>query len=172
MTRPHCDHFETLDGQRLNWRQAFDRICRGESVLGGFNISKTLDASRIQDWCEKQNVYPRLSRLGGNPHWTLIETGGRRKIVCLCGSTRFKDQFKEAYLNESLKGHIVLTVSCFRDEYELSQEEKERVDGLHLDRIRLSDDVLFINVDGYIGESSKKELAFAKELGKVIRFWE
>jgi hypothetical protein len=96
-------------------------------------------------------------------------------IVCLCGSTRFEREFQE--MNELLTraGKIVLSVGCFRtsgETPEISTEEKFRLDQLHLRKIDLADEVLILNRHGYIGESTRKELAYAKQKKKAVRFLE
>lgn len=102
-------------------------------------------------------------------------------IVCLCGSTRFGDTFRKAQLKETLAGKIVLSIGCdMRSDDEvfghLAEEEKAEIkaklDELHLRKIDLADEVLILNVGGYIGESTRNELLYAKEKGKRIRFLE
>lgn len=97
-------------------------------------------------------------------------------IVVLCGSTRFKQQFIEANFKETMAGKIVLSVGWFGhadgDIYTPTEEEKARLDELHLRKIDLADEVLILNVGGYIGESTSRELAYARAHGKVIRFLE
>ena len=96
-------------------------------------------------------------------------------IVCLCGSTRFSDAFRQANLNETLIGNIVLSIGCdFKsdDAIGLDDDAKVRLDELHKRKIDLSNEVLIINVDGYIGESTQSELDYAKKLGKKIRYLE
>lgn len=106
----------------------------------------------------------------------------RPTIVCLCGSTRFWRTFQEASLRETLAGKIVLSIGAAtgtdddpfagyvpRDEYDAV---KRRLDALHFRKIELADEVLILNVDGYIGESTRNELAHARALGKPVRWWE
>ena len=100
-------------------------------------------------------------------------------IVCLCGSTRFSEAFREANLRETLAGKIVLTIGCdFRsdDTIGLTEVDKQRLDILHLRKIDLADEVLILNVNGYIGESTRNELEYAyRHPGrnyKKIRFLE
>lgn len=102
-------------------------------------------------------------------------------IVCLCGSTRFWRTFQQAGLQETMAGKIVLSIGAASgtdDEHfgNLPREEYDRVktmlDDLHLRKIDLADEVLILNVDGYIGESTARELAYAQSLGKPIRYWE
>jgi hypothetical protein len=95
-------------------------------------------------------------------------------IVCLCGSTRFKDAYVKAQRDETLKGKIVLSVGLFgwEEGLDMSGPTKKMLDELHLRKIDLADEVLFLNVGGYIGESTKRELEYAKTQGKKINFLE
>lgn len=103
------------------------------------------------------------------------------KIVCLCGSTRFWKEFQRASLRETLDGKIVLSIGAASgtdDEHfgNLPREEYDRVktmlDELHKCKIDLADEVLILNVGGYIGESTRSELEYAKDHGKAIRYLE
>ena len=94
-------------------------------------------------------------------------------IVCLCGSGRFREAFEEAEFNETLAGKIVLTIGCNTKDVARTDEllqYKQMLDELHLRKIDLADEVLIINVGGYIGESTRRELNYAKAQGKLIRF--
>lgn len=104
----------------------------------------------------------------------------RPTIVCLCGSTRFWRTFQQAGLEETMAGRIVLSIGAAsgtdddhfgnlpKSEYDRIKEE---LDQLHLRKIEMADQVLILNVNNYIGESTARELAHAKSLGKQIRFW-
>lgn len=109
------------------------------------------------------------------------ETVVNRRVVCLCGSTRFNQAFHDANLRNTLAGHIVLSIGCdMRSDADLfahmSLEEiaevKARLDALHLDKIAMADEVLILNVDGYIGESTSREIAHAQRLGKPVFYLE
>lgn len=96
-------------------------------------------------------------------------------IVCLCGSTRFPDAWKEHYRKESLEGKIVLSLSVLIQDGEspiMDGALKAKLDGLHLKRIELADEVLILNVGGYMGDSTRREMAYALGLGKTIRWIE
>jgi hypothetical protein len=109
------------------------------------------------------------------------ENENRPKRVCLCGSTNFTEAFQKAQLDETLAGRMVLTIGCdmksdnelFKNktEYELA-EIKRNLDELHLAKIDLANEVLILNVGGYIGESTRRELEYAKKHGKKIRWLE
>jgi hypothetical protein len=100
------------------------------------------------------------------------------RIVCLCGSTRFRDEFTEANCRETMLGSIVLSVGFFvhsqgsesGESMVCSSEEKIRLDWLHRRKIDLCDEVLVLNVGGYIGSSTASEIAYAKEIGRPIRY--
>jgi len=102
----------------------------------------------------------------------------RPKIVCLCGSTRFYKEFQEANVRETAAGYIVLTVAFWgRDEHghiidSITPEQKALLDEVYFRKVELADEILVINVGGFIGESTTKEIAHAKALGKSIRYWE
>lgn len=97
------------------------------------------------------------------------------KVVTLCGSTRFKEQFLEAQKQLSLEGYIVFSVGLFGhsgDEEAWQPGMKEMLDANHLRKIDMSDGIYVINVDGYIGESTKREIEYAFVNGKFIRYLE
>lgn len=95
---------------------------------------------------------------------------GRTKIVCLCGSTKFREEFEQANHDESLKGHIVLTVACFGHEFGLDPRGKKKriFDELHMRKIELADEILVVHPD-YIGLSTCDEIHYALALGKPVR---
>jgi hypothetical protein len=103
-------------------------------------------------------------------------------VVCLCGSTRFFDAFSEANFQETLEGRIVLSVGFYpHADWEqrihgevvgVTPEQKKALDELHKRKIDLADEVLVLNVDGYVGESTASEVAYALAHSKFVRFWE
>lgn len=97
-----------------------------------------------------------------------------REVVCLCGSTRFKDEYRAENERLTRNNNVVLSVGLFghADSYKFSDEEKEMLDDIHLDKIDMADRVHVINVDGYIGESTRRELRYAAEKGKLITFYD
>lgn len=108
-------------------------------------------------------------------NWIDAESNPDRPfIVVLCGSCRFKDAFIKAQQEETLAGKIVLSVGMFmpQSEQELKPEVKEMLDKLHFKKIELADEVLILNVGGYIGKSTQNELNYARQNFKTIRFLE
>ena len=111
----------------------------------------------------------------------IMPTGAYPDVVCLCGSTRFGEAYREANLRETLAGRIVLTIGCdMRSDADLfadmPAEEVARVkaqlDNLHLRKIEMADEILVLNVGGYVGESTAREIAWAELLGMPIRWLE
>jgi hypothetical protein len=95
------------------------------------------------------------------------------KIVCLCGSTRFQSAFMSEYARLSEQGNIVLTVSKLIPQHEDIEPRLDKMrKWLHFRKIDLADEVLILNVGGYIGESTKGELEYARQHGKTIKFLE
>ena len=103
-------------------------------------------------------------------------------VVTLCGSTRFKEEFLETQKRLTLEGNIVISVGLFghsgdsevwdgMDEGTLSKT-KEMLDDMHKRKIDMADSIYVINVGGYIGESTKSEIKYAQEHGKVINYLE
>ena len=104
------------------------------------------------------------------------------KIITLCGSTKFKDEFIKAQKDLTLKGNIVISVGLFGhsgdDEVWENMDEgtltktKEMLDDMHKRKIDLADEIFVINVGGYIGESTKLEIEYAKSTGKKVNYLE
>lgn len=97
------------------------------------------------------------------------------KVITLCGSTRFKEQFIEIQKKLTLEGHIVISVGAFGhcgDNEVWTDGKKAMLDRMHLAKIDLADEIFVINVDNYIGDSTRNEIEYAKSKGKRVRFLE
>lgn len=122
--------------------------------------------------------YPHLSTECHEHHGTVVDYGGPKPpITVLCGSTRFKDAWYEESKRLTHEGHIVLSVgdldtsSAARDvNVPIDPDLKVRLDELHKRKIDLADEVLVLNVDGYIGESTLSEIEYAMKLGKPVAY--
>jgi hypothetical protein len=96
-------------------------------------------------------------------------------VVCLCGSTRFLQAFQDANLRETLAGKIVLSIGCDTksdQDLALGPIDKTALDLLHLCKIDLADEILVLNVGSYVGESTRREIDYARMQGKRIRWLE
>lgn len=95
-------------------------------------------------------------------------------IVTLCGSTRFKEAYAAAARAETLAGRIVLSVGLLGHDEGLDMRGpvKAMLDELHLRKIDVSDEVLVLNVGGYIGSSTRREIEYATAHAKAVRYLE
>ena len=104
------------------------------------------------------------------------------KVITLCGSTKFKDDFLKVQKELTLKGNIVISVGLFghsgdnevwenMDEGTLTKT-KEMLDDMHKRKIDMADEIYVINVGGYIGESTKSEIEYAIKTGKKVNYLE
>lgn len=102
------------------------------------------------------------------------------KVVCLCGSTRFFETFAQEGLRLTLEGVIVLSIGAHTPDVVIlshpstpeGRRQKAQLDVVHLRKIDLADEILVLNVDGYIGESTEREIIYAESTGKVVRYLE
>ena len=106
------------------------------------------------------------------------------EVVTLCGSTRFADEFSKQGLLLSLEGKIVLSIALLTeavvqglglensDHFGEALNAKEMLDELHLRKIDLSDSILVLNVGGYVGESTLREIHYARQHGKRVDWLE
>lgn len=107
---------------------------------------------------------------------------GNYPVVTLCGSTRFKDAFMEAQKRLTLEGNIVISVGLFghsgdAEVWEGMSEDtltktKEMLDDMHKRKIDMADSIFVINVDGYIGNSTRSEIQYALATGKEVAYLE
>ena len=107
---------------------------------------------------------------------------GKYNVVTLCGSTRFKNEFIEAQKRLTLEGNIVISVGLFGHSGDQEVQEnmdegtltktKEMLDEMHKRNIDMADSIYVINVGGYIGDSTKSEIEYAKAHGKAIHYLE
>ena len=95
------------------------------------------------------------------------------KVITVCGSLRFKKEMMEISEKMELQGNCMLTpiypTKDDKDAY--TDEEVIMLDKMHKEKIKLSDAILVVNVNNYIGSSTKSEIEFAKELGKEIIYY-
>ena len=104
------------------------------------------------------------------------------KVITLCGSTKFKDEFMKVQKDLTLKGNIVISVGLFShsgddkvwenmDEGTLTKT-KEMLEDMHKRKVDMADEIFVINVGGYIGDSTKYEIEYATKTGKKVNYLE
>ena len=100
---------------------------------------------------------------------------GKYKVITLCGSTKFKNEFLEIQKKLTLEGNIVISVGLFGhsgDNEVWAPGTKEMLDDMHKRKIDMADEIFVINVGGYIGDSTRSEIEYAKSTGKLINYLE
>jgi hypothetical protein len=104
------------------------------------------------------------------------------KVYTLCGSSRFPQAFHLVNAHLSLQGHVVISLGLFghadepvgaqflTSDGDETTAEKVALDQLHFRKIDLSDAIFVVNVGGYIGSSTKREIAYAESRGKAVEW--
>lgn len=99
------------------------------------------------------------------------------KVITLCGSTKFKDEFLQVQKELTLKGNIVISVGLFGHadgDYKniITTDIKIMLDDMHKRKIDMADEIFVINKGGYVGESTKSEIDYAMKTGKKVNYLE
>ena len=98
---------------------------------------------------------------------------GNYKVITLCGSTRFKEDFERVNRELTLAGNIVISVGCFGHSGDVfSDEQKIMLDDIHKRKIDMADAIYVINKDGYIGSSTRSEINYAIRTEKQVIYME
>src|SRR3954467_1584253 len=102
---------------------------------------------------------------------------GEARGITLCGSTTFEAAFAEANQRLTMEGCVVISVGMFSlpdlPDYDWTADRsdlKGRLSGVHLHKIRMADEVYIVDPGGYVGESTRREIAYAESLGKPVRY--
>lgn len=94
--------------------------------------------------------------------------------ITLCGSAKFEEDYKWWNRELSLRGNIVYSLAVYPSDAGeknwYTPDQKLMLDGVHLGKIQHSDAIVVLNIDGYIGDSTKKEIEYAQQLGKQV-YW-
>lgn len=151
------------DVQRAN--MAKERVT-SERAHGGFDLGKP------EGWEPPRSrhiILEAISRGVPAPVYS-----ARPKVVCLCGSTKFKTEYAFWNRQFTLDGYVVLSVGFFShaDEEDVDATVKAELDQLHLHKIDLADEVGIVSVDGYVGQSTQAEIDYALSRGKPVSYLE
>lgn len=93
------------------------------------------------------------------------------KVITLCGSTKFKDEFMRVQKELTLKGYIVISVGCFGHLGDVfTDEQKIMLDDMHKRKIDMADEIFVVNVGGYIGKSTRSEIEYAEAHNKKVNY--
>jgi hypothetical protein len=98
------------------------------------------------------------------------------KIITLCGSIRFENEFRVVNSELTLRGWVVLAPGCFN--HSLLHEPKynaeltkDGLDQLHVAKMEMSDAIFVVDVLGYQGESTAREVSWAYDHAKTVYKW-
>jgi hypothetical protein len=98
---------------------------------------------------------------------------GKYKVITLCGSTKFREEFMAEQKRLTLAGNIVISVGLFGHSGDTEvwlEETKTMLDDMHKRKIDMADEIFVINAGGYIGESTKSEIEYAIKTGKKVKY--
>ena len=93
------------------------------------------------------------------------------KIVTICGSMKFKDKMMDVAKKLEIENEYVV-IQCVYSNDNFTTEEQEILGKLHYQKIDISDAIYVVNVDGYIGNATSREIEYAKSLGKEVIYLE
>lgn len=93
-------------------------------------------------------------------------------VIALCGSMRFHEQLERLEAELTLAGHVVLAPVAVPTSAELTAEDRARLGRVHLRKVAMADEVLVVNVGGYVGESTRREIEHARSRGIAVSFLE
>ncbi|GAA4377915.1 hypothetical protein [Nocardioides caricicola] len=99
-------------------------------------------------------------------------SSGEVAVVTLCGSMRFAEEIARLDAELTLAGHVVLAPTALGPATELSAADRDVLDRVHLRKVAMADEVLVVNVGGYVGESTRREIEHARSRGITVRFLE
>ena len=97
---------------------------------------------------------------------------GKFNVITLCGSTRFRAEYERVQKELTLQGNIVISVGLFGhsgDDEVWKDGVKEMLDEMHLAKIDMADEIFVINLGGYVGQSTSREIAYARSRGKTVK---
>lgn len=156
-----------------------DRPCSGyvtkilplEEERWGFRSQKILVEWEAYSGAFPPNEYQRLR------HIKLIGIPHKPKLICYCGSIRVAlEAFKKAEYESLMRGDIALLPCCMfvdiQREYGVDSDYKQKADDLHKRKIDICDEVFVLNVNGYIGDSTRSEIEYANSIGKTVLYLE
>jgi hypothetical protein len=102
---------------------------------------------------------------------------GDAKVITLCGSTKFEAEFAEVNQRLTMESCVVISLGMFSlpdlPDYDWtadSSDLKGRLGAVHFQKVRMADEVYIVDPGGYVGESTRREIAYAESLGKPVRY--
>ena len=106
-----------------------------------------------------------------------LSAAGEAKVITLCGSTKFEAEFAEVNQRLTMDGYVVISLGMFSlpdlPDYDWTADSSDlrgRLGRMHFQKIRMADEVYIVDPGGYVGESTRREIAYAASLGKPVRY--
>ena len=93
-------------------------------------------------------------------------------VVTLCGSMRFREELERLGTELTMAGHVVLAPTALDPSMELDPDQRALLGRIHLQRVAMADEVLVVNVGGYVGEDTRREIAYARSRGTAVSYLE
>lgn len=93
-----------------------------------------------------------------------------RKVLTLCGSIRFMKKILEVHEELELQGYVVIGIVQHVRKEPYTPDEEDLLDVIHKIKIDIADGIYVVNVDGYIGSSTRSEIEYAQKTGKEIYY--
>lgn len=186
---PKCSEpMERLDAPRTcGFTIPWTRI-HVEILVDGIGGYEYVCPACIQAWeqelIDRAGAADYIGRLEAQLEQVKRERESRPEVVCICGSTRFADTHAIIRWELEKQGKIVLMINYLphwyaeeqgwngHDHFGEAAGLKDHLDELHLRKIDISDRVFVVNVDGYIGESTRNEIEYAEATGKPVQYLE
>ena len=125
-----------------------------------------LGSSHPPVWIDAEN--PFLTDSSG------LESAKRYPVITICGSGKFLDTMLQEEQRLTLAGYIVLMLGVKKTDVQRSHDlnqYKDMLDEMHLRKIDMADEVYIVDIDGYVGESTKNEIEYATIHGKPISYF-
>ncbi len=94
------------------------------------------------------------------------------KIITLCGSTNFKDEYERVNRILTLQGNVVFSCGVFRGDYPNIEEHRDLLEDVHKRKIDLSESIVVINLGGHTSKHTREEIEYAKSKNKKIIYLE
>ena len=112
------------------------------------------------------NIYEPGIFPGSNSKKEEAKLGKEKLVVTLCGSLMFKKEFEKIKEKLEALGFLVYTPIFFENsEHKPPMEELTMI---HEKKIDLADVVFIVNVNGYVGKDTRKEIQYAEKQNKNI----
>lgn len=104
--------------------------------------------------------------------YVIITIGDNMKIITICGSLKFEEEIKKVSFDMELRGNCVLSIIYpVGDKNSVTEEQLNVLGIMHKEKIKMSDAILVVDVDNYIGSSTKEEIKYAQSLGKEVMYY-